>query len=1089
MKKKLTYRSFLSARLKHNRMPNPVIVILITTSFSFQGTFVYPQNINLDLNAEHRRFEKIGQNHMQETNISVISESSLLQQMVRGRVIDALTRESLPGVNILVKGTTTGTTTNVEGDYSLQVPGPDAVLVFTFVGYLPQQVTVGNQGVINVNLSQDVVELEDVVVIGYGTQKKSDLTGAVTHVDAERFKTLPISQVSEMLAGTVAGFYANQGTTAAGGASLEIRGPTSLTGGTDPLIVLDGVIYHGSLQDINPNDIASIDILKDASSAAVFGSKAASGVILITTTKGATGKPVINFNTKIGVNSVTNKSFRPHDAQGYQDYRRALFRTSHIPNTTDYYWNHPDDLPEGVTVDEWYNLSSNPHPDITQEYLGRLNFFPVEKEVYLSGETVDWFSQVYQPGIRQDYDISIRGGSERFKYYYSLGYVDNEGVHRGDEFQAVRSRLNIDFEITDWLTVGTNAQFARRDDSTVPTSTSIQALSPYSKIFEDDGSLKWHPNDYSIIDNPLINHFHQERLNKTTSIFASMYTNVDLPFGIQYRLSFQPRFEFRKDYNFWGDETITGKEDHVNGYGTREEYAVNAWLIDNILSWKKEIGIHRFDVTLLYNAEQTKTFNTELTNEDFLPTQGLIYHGMQFGAKPDMETNDTEAGGNALMARLNYTLLDKYLITASIRRDGYSAFGRENNKATFPAAAVGWIISEEEFFGSELISNLKLRLSWGINGNRDIGIYSALAQVRSNLYYDGTNVQMGIYNNTLANNNLRWEKTEAYNIGLDIALFNNRIDLSAEFYDMTTTDLLMDRQLPEITGFSSVTSNLGELQNRGMDLTLNTVNISQSNVTWKSGFVFSMNRNKIIELFGDTEEVEINGEIVTRKVPDYSNEWFPGEAIDVVWDYELAGIWQLDEEALAAEYGMLPGDYKAVDVDGDKNYDALVDKQFIGHTRPRYRLGLRNDVSFLKNFTASVFVRADLGHIMRFPEATHEFSTYDRRNYWNIPYWTPTNGENEYPRLNEVRGQYGGGLRVFKPGSFVRIQDISLSYNFPDNLSKRIGVSHLSFFVSARNAFTFTKWPGWDPESRDRARPTRDRAMPKTYTMGLNVSI
>jgi TonB-linked SusC/RagA family outer membrane protein len=1008
---------------------------------------------------------------------------SLAQSSVTGKVTSEA-GEGLPGVSILVKGTTQGTVTDIDGNYRINAPADGGTLVYSFIGYVTQEVPINNRSVINVTMAEDVQSLDEVVVIGYGTQKKSDLTGAVTRVDAEQFKTLPISQVSEMLAGTVAGFYSNQSASAAGGASLEVRGPTSLTANTAPLIVLDGVIFQGSMQDINPNDIETIDILKDASSAAVFGAKAASGVILITTTKGGKGRPVINFNTKVGVNSVTNDDFGTLGPKEYEDFRRGLFRTDRKQLTKtgdfhpDYYWNDPNNLPEGVTVEEWRNLSSNPLADPTDEYLSRLNFWPTEQEVYKSGETVDWFSEVYQPGIRQDYDISVRGGSDRFNYYYSLGYVDNEGVHRGDEFQAIRSRLNLEFEVTDWLSVGTNAQFTRRDDSTVPARTNLSQMSPYSKIWNDDGSLKWHPNDYTIIDNPLINHLYQDRLNKTTNIFAAMFANVDLPFGIQYRLSFQPRFEYNKDFNFWGQNTIVGLEDRNNGYATREEYNLNAWMVDNILSWNKQIGIHNFDVTLLYNAEQTKSYYTEMSNENFLPAQSLIYHGMQFGSKPSVRTNDTEAGGNALMARLNYTLLDRYLITASVRRDGYSAFGRENNKATFPALAFGWRLSEEEFFSSDLISNLKLRFSWGINGNRDIGVYSALAQMGSNLYYDGSNVQMGVYTSSLSNTGLRWEQTEAYNIGIDIGLLDNRIDLSAEFYDMTTTDLLMERQLTEVTGFTNIMANLGELENRGMDLTLNTVNVSNPNVTWKSSLVYSMNRNKIVELFGDTEIVDG----VEVAAPDLKNQWFPGEAIDVVWDYELAGIWQLEEASLADEYRMLPGDYKAVDVNDDKQFDELVDKQFIGHTVPRHRLGLRNDVSFLKNFTASVFLRADLGHIRRFSAAEHSWSTYDRRGYYNVPFWTPTNGENEYPRLNESRDQYGGGLRVFKPSSFLRLQDISLSYNIPSSVYERLGITDARVFVSGRNVLTVTNWPGMDPESGM-------RPMPKTYTVGVNLSL
>lgn len=990
--------------------------------------------------------------------------------------------ESLPGVNILIKGTSSGTITDSEGKYKIELPAGNDVLIFSFIGYDQQEIALNGRSVIDVSLKENVQNLDQVVVIGYGTQKKSDLTGAVTRVDAEAFENQPITQVSEMLAGTVAGFYGNQGTSAAGGGSLEVRGPTSLTGGTTPLVVLDGVIFHGNLADINPNDIASIDVLKDASSAAVYGSKAASGVIIITTKQGEEGKPKINFTTKVGVNSLTNDDFRPRDGKGYENFRRDFFRTLGIANRPDWYWNDPADLPDGVTVDQWRNANPNPHPDNTSEYLGRLNFFETEVEQYKAGKTVDWFDEVIQPGVRQDYDLSIGGGSKDYNYYWSVGYTDNEGIRRGDEFQTIRTRLNLDFNVTDWLTVGTNAQFAIKDDSSVPASLNIGSNSPYSKIREDDGSLKWYPHDYQIVANPLLNHFEQKRLNKTTSVFASMFAAVDLPFGFNYRVSFQPRIEQQRNYNFWGSNTITGGRNRVDGYGTRQDNALSAWMVDNILSWDKEIGVHNFAVTLLYNAEQTKTFLSRSTNETFSPNQVLGYNGMQFGSKPSVYSNDTEAGGNALMARVNYTLMDKYLFTASVRRDGYSAFGQENNKATFPAAAFAWRVSDEKFFSSDLVNNLKLRLSWGINGNRDIGIYSALAQIGSVSYYDGSNVQMGLYNNTLANPNLRWEKTEAFNIGIDLSLLENRIDLSAEFYDMTTTDLLMNRQLPRITGFSDITSNLGELKNHGMDLTLNTVNVSSANVTWKSSFIFSMNRNKIVKLFGDYEEIEVDGKMVKREVPDYSNHWFPGQAIDAVWEYNVEGVWQLNERSLAAEYGMMPGDYKATDVDNNKAYDALVDKDFIGHTRPRHRLGLRNDVTFFKNFTASVFVRADLGHIGNFPYAIHESSTYDRINYWNIPYWTPTNGNNEYARTSEVHGAYGGGLRIFKPRSFVRIQDVSLSYNLSDNVAQKFGISNMRVFASVRNPFTFTKWPGWDPESGN-------RPMPKTYTVGFSLDL
>jgi len=378
--------------------------------------------------------------------------------------------------------------------------------------------------------------------------------------------------------------------------------------------------------------------------------------------------------------------------------------------------------------------------------------------------------------------------------------------------------------------------------------------------------------------------------------------------------------------------------------------------------------------------------------------------------------------------------------------------------------------------GITLFVPYRLSFACGTRPNRDIGIYSALAQIGNTLYYDGSNVQMGLYNSSLSNPSLRWERTESFNVGIDVGLFNNRIDLSAEAYMMTTTDLLMNCQLPKITGFGDITTNLRELGNRGFELTLNTVNISKADFTWKSSLVFSFNRNEIKKLFGDVDE---NG----TPIPDYMNHWFPGEGIDVVWDYDVEGVWQLDEKEQSEKYGMKPGDYKGEDVNEDYRYDALVDKQFIGTDRPRYRFGFRNDFTFLKNFTASVFLRADLGHIGNYSTyAIHESSMYNRLSTFNVPYWTPTNGNNEYARITEVHGAYGGGLRIFKPQSFVRVQDLSLAYNVPKVLSRKMKLDGMRVFVSGRNLMTFTNWPGWDPESGN-------NPMPKTITLGLSLTL
>jgi TonB-dependent starch-binding outer membrane protein SusC len=1005
-----------------------------------------------------------------------------LKQVVTGRVTDAETKEPLPGVNVMVKGTTTGTATGADGTYSLEVAGPDAVLVVSFVGYLKKEVPVKNQTEINISLAPDLAQLSEVVVIGYGTAKKSDLTGSVVRLDGETFKTQPLTQVTDMLTGTVAGFAANQNPSAAGGSSMEIRGTNSLNAATDPMIVLDNAIFNGSISDINPNDIATMDILKDASSAAVYGARAASGVIIITTKKGSKSAPTVNFSTKMGLTQATN-GFKGFDAAGYLDYRRDVLRAM-VPERPGFYFHNPNALPAGVTLDQWRNASNNPTADNTMEWLSRLRFFPTEVENYLAGKTVNWYDKVMQTGLRQNYDISVGGGGERVRYYWSGGYDNNEGVIVGDKFSAFRTRLNVDVEVAKWLNLGINSQFADRDQSVVQADLDdMMMVSPYGSEYDAQGNLNWWPGDYPGGENPLINYRGQDRLKRDYSLFASIYAKVNLPFGFDYKLSVQPRYQFGKDYNYWTSKTIMGGSTHSRGYGTRNETSGYERIIDNLLHWNKELGIHNFDLTLLHSSEQSRTWYTNLTNETFVPNQSLGYNALQFGSNPSLTNDDNEITGDAVMARINYGLLNKYLFTASVRRDGYSAFGQKNPRATFPAAAFAWQVSEEEFFKVPFINRMKMRLSWGVNGNRDIGAYSALARMENNLYYDGSQVQVGVYNKTLANPDLVWEKTQSVNLGLDLGLLDNRIDISADFYDMTTTDLLMNRLVPEITGFKSITSNLGELGNRGFELTLNTVNVDQAKFSWRSNVVFSFNRNKIRKLFGDYEEVVIDGRTVRREVPDYSNQWFPGQAIDRVWDYKLLGVWQLSEEAAAAEYRMKPGDFKALDVDGSGAYEALNDKMFIGYEQPRYRFGFRNDFNFLKHFSASVFVRADLGHIGALPEALHRGSeTYDRRNTWALPYWSPDNATNDYGRLIVNENAYGGGIMIYKPRSFVRIQDLSLSYAVPADIASLAKLNNLRVFGSVRNLYSFDKWPGWDPESGD-------LPMPRTFTLGVDFSL
>ncbi|MBM1106539.1 TonB-dependent receptor [Aurantibacter crassamenti] len=1010
---------------------------------------------------------------------SVVFENNI-QQQVNGTVLDQ-NGQPLPGANILEKGTTNGTQTDFDGNFSIQIGSQNATLMVSYLGFVTKEIEVSNQSHLDITLEEDANNLDEVVVVGYGTMKKSDLTGSVANVSSETYQDQHMTQITDMLQGTVAGLNMSQSSSASGEGSIEVRGANSLNASTQPMIVVDGSIYNGSIRDINPADVKSIDILKDASSAAVYGSRASSGVILITTKGGTKGKTTINFTSQLGVVSATNK-FASNNAEEYlsfrQDVKRALDTSSPA-----YYYDNPNQLPDGVGIDQWRNASNNPNADNTREWLTRLTFFPVEMENYINGNSIDWYDKTIRSGaIQQKYDLSINGGTDEVTYFWSMGYQENEGILLGDDYSAITTRLNLNFKPTKWMDIGMNTQFTNRDEGAVSVDqnsgsnvnlSNMLRMSPYGSEYNEDGTIKRYPNDFTI-ENPLLNYYGQQRTNKINSLFSTLYTNIQLPFGIKYKLSFQPRFESYGDYNFWSSETIPGGQ---SGFGTREEYSSYNWIFDNILTWKKEFGKHSFDLTLLQSAEQNKSSFSYLQNEQFTPNENLGFHGLQYGVNPAVSTDDRESTADASMARLNYVFNDKYLLTASVRRDGYSAFGQENPRAVFPAVALAWKVSDEGFFNIDAVNQMKLRASWGINGNRDIDIYGSLAQTESDIYYDGTNTQVGVFNSTLANRSLRWEKTESLNFGLDLSLYQNRITFAADVYSMSTVDLLMERKLPEITGYESILANLGELQNTGVEFTLNTVNVSNENLTWKTNLTFALNRNKIKKLFSNFDEDGV-------ELPDYTNQWFPGHAIDAVWDYKTLGIWQVDEAAAAAAVGLEPGDWKAEDVDGDNIYEELKDKQFIGNTEPRFRMGMRNQFNFLKNFTASVFLRGEFGQIDAFSYALRQggSDTYDRRNEVNIPYWTPENPINDYPRLIANNTVYGGGLQIYKKSSFIRIQDVTLSYNVPSDFMDRYGISSARLFFSGHNLAYFSKWPGWDPESLN-------NPMTKTFSLGFSLTL
>jgi TonB-linked SusC/RagA family outer membrane protein len=1006
---------------------------------------------------------------------------------VSGQVTDE-EGEAIPGATVLLKGTTTGMATDLEGRYTISAPG-DATLVFSFIGYQTQEVPIGNRSVIDISLVSDFGSLEEVVVVGYGTQQKRDLTGAVSQVKATQLENENPNAVQDVLRGNIAGLNVGYSTSAKGGGALQVRGRNSLNAGTSPLLVLDGAIYYGELSDINPNDIESIDVLKDASSAAVFGAKAATGVIIITTKKGQEGKPRVTLNTNVGMATMSMDMpvYGPHE---FISWRSDVFKSIDVDHEP-YRYDDPRTLPSDVSLDQWlaYDGSSGDPETI---WLQRLNMQPIEIANYKAGRSVNWYDMVFQNGLRQDHTLSLSGKNEDVSYYMSMGYLKNNGIVVGDDFSTIRARFNIEGIVNRFLTVGMNTQFADRDESQVPVNWgTIRSNSPWGSEYNEDGSYIWIPNgEVSGGRHPLAQPSYTDRIQRYTTLNTTIFAKVNLPFDIKYQMNFTPRIEFYERFNHESAEYQDWA--NIGGRASRQNRKTYNWQVDNILTWNKSINdIHNIDVTLLANAEKYQMWDNTMTNNGFDPHDRLGYHNVAAGINPIISSNDEYSTGDALMARVFYSLQNKYMVTLSTRRDGYSAFGQKNPRATFGSVALGWVFSDEKFFNSSWIDYGKLRGSWGSNGNRDIGRYASLANLQTGKYLqvrpDGTVYQVSqLYVNNMANENLQWERTTAYNLGMDFTLFNNFLDGTIEAYSTSTTDLLVERSLPDILGFDWVWDNLGEVQNKGFELTLNTMNMSRENFTWRTTVNFQMNRNKIVRLYGDMVDVtdDAGNVIGEREVDDFENQWFIDHAIDEIWDIRTNGIWQLDEADQAAQYGVHPGDFKVNDVNGDGLY-TREDREFLGFRDPRFRWSIRNEFKLFKDFDASFMMYSLWGHMNPYNQAKNRDGFLDRTNSHLFPYWTPENPQNEYARLYSSNGS--ASFNIYRKRSFIRLDNIALAYSVPSEISQRVNIENVKVYFNVRNVAVFSPdWTYWDPEWDSSVGPG---PTPRTFSLGLNITL
>ncbi len=1012
------------------------------------------------------------------------------QTLIRGTV-KSIEGNPIEGVSVMLTGTRNGTSTNGDGIFELEAPANNrGTLTLTHTGYITQTVNITGQD-LQITMQPNAEDLDEVVVVGYGTQKRKDLTGAVASVQAEKLEKEAPRSVQDLLRGNAAGIVIGQGNTAKGDADLLVRGRGTLKAGASPLNVVDGVIFDGTFADLNPNDIASIDILKDASATAVYGARAANGVVLITTKRGASGKPTITLNGNYG---FVENSYMPKVMNG-QEFLAYRYDYEMGKRAQDYHDKYPEmfvDPRKLSNVDQltWFNYdqkdaaTSVTEEQLIRSWLARLELRSPEIENYLIGKETNWQDLVFHKGIQQDYTASISNKTDNLNYYFSLNHVDREGFIVGNRFKNFRTRINLESKITNFLKVGTNANFAARNEGFLQADWGQSAIIPpygSDNIGDPNSLYRRLPTGDVTPVNPFFDNMFRNRVDRYNTLNATLYGIITLPYGFEIQSNFTPSFIWREYYNH--DSSLNPEWAAKGGTAERSFHRTYNWQMDNVLRWKKTFGEHNFEVTLLQNAEKGQYWRTKATASNFVPSDILEWHRIQAGTVPLNESDDTYRTGDALMGRLFYSFKETYLLTASVRRDGYSAFGAQNPRATFPALAFGWNFTNEKFMEGtkSWLDYGKLRLSWGRNGNRDIPQYDALSDMTSGLhpYIDSKgNIYLGsqLYVNRMANLGLKWENKASYNFGLDFAILKNRISGAIDVYSATTHDLLVDRELPEIIGFSSVAANLGELKSHGVDVSITGNIIQKESFNWSSNFIFMKNRRKIVTLYGDMIDVldDAGNVIGQREADDIKNRWFIGEDPDRIWDYERNGIWQESELEEAEKYGLQPGDFKYIDQNGD-GVMTDADRIFQRYKTPRFRWSWRNDFNY-KNFNLSVFVYSNWGQTDGFNRAANNSNFADRTTDYVMPRWTPENPIDDYARI----GSKNIGTNYINK-SFIRLENISLSYLVPSNILDKASIRNLRISASVRNAAMWAPhWEFGDPEGFP---------VPRTYNLSLNFSL
>lgn len=978
----------------------------------------------------------------------------------------------LPGVNVIEKGTTTGTSTDADGKYSIVV-NEGSYLVFSFIGYQIQEFRVDNQTQINVIMIEEMTSLDEVVVVGYGTVKKSDLTGAVANVGERDIKATPIVDLGRALQGRAAGVLVTQNSSSPGApATIRIRGTGSVNAGNDPLYVIDG-FPTDNINSINPSDIASIEILKDASSTAIYGSRGSNGVVLVTTKRGKSGKSTIDFESYYGVQSVRRK-IPLLNAQQYAEF----INEARINGGAEAYF-------DGSSAER-----------------------PLPSQL---GKGTDWQEEVFRTAPLQNYQLTLSGGENKTRYAISGNYYDQQGIILNSDFKRSTLRANLDHDISSRVSVGLSMQGAFTMSNAARTETDGGASSgvtnaainyaPTFPVFNSDGTYYRNQGTLNgnLVDNPvgLANEITNEYL--TNRVLANVFVDIELVKGLKFRTS------WGADLNNWKNNFYATRQIGL-GLGTNGTAAVSAGMMrnglnENTLTYRKTF-LEKHDLTALVGYT-TQAYHTESVQANAINFNDDFARFNNLAAGATLQSPGSSASDWALtsyLARVNYSFADRLLATFTARRDGSSRFGPRKKYGFFPSGALAWKVINETFMKDQhVFSDLKLRVSYGLTGNQEIGDYSYLSFISNVRYpFGGANpaLQVGGVPAGISNLGLGWEKNKQLDAGIDFAFFNHRLNLTADYYIKTTSDLLFSVNVPQTTGYSSSLRNIGQVENRGLEIAISSENIAGSGFQWNTDFNIAFNRNKVLALDGRPEFTDGAGSghlvvfnTVLMKV---------GEPLGNFYGRQVAGIFQSEEEVAASPQAATakPGDLRYADLNNDGEINDL-DRTVIGNGNPDFFGGLNNTFTY-KGLELNVFFQGSFGNeILNFGR----FDLYNLNGNNNqsadvLQRWTPENPSNTIPRANIFGGNRILSSFHIEDASYIRLKNISLGYQLPEHIFGPLPIQSVKVYVAAQNWLTFTKYKGYDPEVSRFGSSSINQGMDyggypasKTLLVGLNIKL